>query len=150
MMHRFPTLVAWWQARSVREQWLLGILGGVALAALLLVAVVKPLQAMRGEALADLRTWQSLATRLRAAGAVGAGRPMRSGDTATILSAAATAQGLAPRIAADGTATIADAPYDAMLRWIADVEATSPLRLDTLAITPAAPGRVAATIRFRR
>jgi general secretion pathway protein M len=151
MMSRFPTLVLWWQARSVREQWLLGILGGVALVALLLVAVVKPLQAARGAALADIRTYQSLATRLRANADAGtAARPMRTGDTAAILSAAAAAQGLAPQIAADGTATLADAPYDATLRWISDVEATSALRLDTLALTPATPGRIAARARFRR
>ena len=144
----------WWAARSRREQILLGVLGAVALLAALLLLVVKPLQAARGEALADIRTYQTLAGRLRAAGPPVAGRPaLRTGQPSAIVAATAAEAGLLPAAttpAGSGvTVTLADAPYDAVLRWVAATEATSALRLRTLSIDPGrGPGLVMVRAEF--
>ena len=145
---------AWWLGRSRREQVLLAILGGVAAIALLLVAVVKPLQAARGAALADIRTYQTLAARLRAAGPLAADTPvMRSGTPDAILAATAADAGIGAIVATPAGAgmavTIADAPYEGVLRWIAATEATSTLRLRTLSLRAGrAAGLVAVSAEF--
>jgi general secretion pathway protein M len=151
-------LLSWWRVRSSREQILLGALGGLALLALLLIAVVRPLQAARSAALADIRTYQSLAARLRAAGppSPGAARPpVVAGDPAQVIATTAAAQTLVPReVAAESggfRVTLADAPYDAVLRWLATIEASSPLRVASLSITRGqAPGLVAARVVLSR
>ncbi len=145
-------LSAWWAERSTRERRLLTALAAVAVVALLLIAVVRPLQAARGRALADIRTYQTLAARLRAAGPRGPAVPLRTGDPAAIVASSAAGAGLSPLVAPGpgGTvATLTAAPYDATLRWIADLEATSALRVDDLSVTPAAPGLVDARVVLR-
>lgn len=152
MSARFATVIVWWQGRSQREQVLLAVLGGVALVALLLVGVVKPLQARHGEALADIRTYQALATRLRAAGPrTGPALPQRQGDAMAIIGASAQEFGLVPQGASASGVSFTDAPYAGLLRWVASVEATSSLRVAAISIAPAAtPGRVRAEVSFRR
>jgi len=147
-------LRAWWAARSQRERVLLGVLGGLAVAALLLLAVVRPLQDAKGQALAEIRTYQALTGQLRAVGRQGAGPAPRTGPPAELATRTASEAGLAVASAApDGggvAVTLADAPYDAVLRWVAETEARTPLRLAVIAIQPGrAPGLVAARAVFR-
>ena len=136
----------WWSGRSRREQVLLGVLAAFAILALLLIAVVRPLEAARARATADIRTYDMLAMRLRAAGP-GLGAAARRGPPASIVAASAGAAGVnVQRVEPEGgrvTVVLADAPFDAVLRWIADVEGSSDLRardLDLAAGT--APGLV--------
>lgn len=144
-----PALSLWWAERSFRERRLLIALAVVAAVALLLVAIVRPLQATRGEALADIRTYQTLSARLRA---VPPGMPpvaRRTGDAASIISTSAASFGLSPRVNGS-SATLAAAPYDATLRWIADVEATSAFRVDSLSMTATqTPGVINLRVTFR-
>ncbi len=147
-------LVAFWQARSQREQWLLGIIAGLLLAWLLAVLVVLPLQRARAEALADIRTYESLNARLRTAGPLGgAGQPQASGSPVTILSTTAAPFGVVPVVNADGDGfrvTIGDAPYDAVLRWIAAVEQSSRLRVTMMRLDRRpASGFVSAELKVR-
>lgn len=118
---------SWWGGLSTRERVLLAVLGGVAAIALMLVLVVKPLQAARAQALADIRTYETLSAGLTAAG--GSARPAgpgRSGPVAQILTTTAAGFGLTvqrvepeagrTRVVMDGV------PYDAAMRWLADLE----------------------------
>ncbi|TAK15472.1 MAG: type II secretion system protein M [Rhizorhabdus sp.] len=137
----FPTaeparqkLIAWWQARSRREQWLLGGLGLLLTALALISLVVLPLQRARAEALADIRTYEGLTARLRSAGTIGAqpATVQLAGPPAAILSTSAAPFGIVPVVQGDGAdirVTVGDAPYDALLRWIAAVEQGSRLRV---------------------
>lgn len=123
-----------WSERPPRERLLLTILGIVAMLALLATLVVRPLLAARAEALADIRTYETLNARLRAAGpALAAQKPRRTGDPATIISGSASEYGVAIQGSEpEGDAirvVIAEAPFDAVMRWLAEVEGSSDLRV---------------------
>lgn len=147
-------LIVFWRARTHREQWLLGIVAGLLLAWLLAVTAVLPLQRARAEALADIRTYESLNARLRSAGPLGSGaQPQASGSPVTILSTTAAQFGVVPVVNADGAGfrvTIGDAPYDAVLRWIAAVEQSSRLRVTAMRLDRRpASGFVSAELKVR-
>ena len=134
---------SFWEARSAREQLLLGTLAAIGLVALLLVAVVKPLESSRARAAADIRTYDMLAVRLKAAGPV-TGGAVRRGPPSELVSQAAAAAGLAvQRIEPEGGRTnvvLADAPFDAVVRFVAEIEKTSALRVSEARIERSATG----------
>jgi general secretion pathway protein M len=142
---------AWWSDRSQREQRLLGALAAIGIIALLLVAVVKPLEAARARATADIRTYDMLAMRLRAAGP-GLGAAARRGPPATVVAASAGATGVnVQRVEPEGgrlTVVLADAPFDAVLRFVADLERTSALRVAEARIEQSNNGPGLVTARF--
>lgn len=137
----FPTfeptrqkLIGAWQARSRREQWLLGGLAAILALWVLATMVILPIQRARAQALSDIRTFESINGRLRGAGPLGQSpaQPQANGSPAEILSISAARFGVVPVVNSDGggfRVTVADAPYEAVLRWIADVEQTSRLRV---------------------
>lgn len=159
---QLPTLDAgltrggqWWQARSLRERRLLAILSAVLGTLLFVYGVVKPIQGARATALADIRTYETLNARIRAAGTLTTARPQRrTGTPAEIAMQSAGSFGVALTAApADGgvRASIADAGYDSVVHWLADVTTTSDLRVRRLTIQKlAAPGRVSATVELAR
>ncbi|WP_404711569.1 type II secretion system protein GspM [Sphingomonas sp. MMS24-J13] len=132
-----------WQARSSREQILLAVLALLALAALLLVAVVRPLETARARAAADIRTYDMLAMRLRAAGP-GLAADMHRGPPAQIVSQTAAASGLTvQRVEPENgklRVVFADAPFEAVLRWVSEIERTSALRIGEAQIERSAQG----------
>ena len=157
----FPTFqpawaktVAWWQARGSREQWLLGILAGLLALWLLAVTVILPIQRARASALADIRTYETLTARLHSAGTIGATpQTQASGPPNMILSNTASQFGIVPVINNDVSGLrvmVADAPYDAVMRWIAAVEQSSSIRVTKmrLARRPAS-GFVSAELMVR-
>lgn len=141
-------LSAWWDGLSPRERVLVGTLGALLAVAVLVYGVVKPLQAARADALADIRTYETLNARLRAAGPnLKAAAPQRTGPPAELVSQAATAHGFqvqatAAPAGAGVAVTAAGVPYDAALAWVADVERSSTLRPSRVVLTRAAAGRV--------
>jgi general secretion pathway protein M len=138
----------WWQARAPREQVLLAVLGAVALVAALLVLVVKPLQAARAQALTDIRTYEALSAGLATVGpGVQPAAPTRSGPPAQILTTTAAGFGLTvQRVEPEGDRTrlvMDGVPYDAVMRWLADLETGGGLRLTEVRLDRgAAPGQV--------
>ncbi len=120
----------WWDERSAREQVALGALAAVALVALLLVLVIRPLESARAKAAADIRSFQMIDMRLRQGGVATA---TRSGPPAQQISQSAAAAGVqVQRIEPQGARTnvvLADAPFDAVLRFVADLEKNSALRI---------------------
>ena len=145
----------WWAGLSPRERWLVGVLGTIVAALILVFGIVKPLQAARAEALADIRTYETLTARVRAAGVLtpqGARPQMREGAPADAAQAAARDAGITVVVTPGGaglSAQIAEAPYEAVVGWIADVERTTPLRTRRAELRKGgAPGRVSATVAF--
>ena len=142
----------WWVALSRREQWLVGILGGLLVLAVLVYGVVKPLQAARARALADIRTYETLNARLRAAGTLGPRVPQRTGPAISVVQQSAAGFGLTPQLeqTANGArAVLTDAPYDAVMNWMADVARSSAVAATRVEIVRAgAAGRVNATVEF--
>lgn len=143
----------WWSGLSTRERGMLGVLA-VLLAGLVMVyGVIKPLQSARAEALSDIRTYETLTARIRAAGTLGApAAPRRQGPPAQVASDSATSFGLVvqPEAIPGGVrATIADGTYDSLMAWLADLSATSDLRVRRLSIQrlPTA-GRISASVEF--
>lgn len=159
---RSPTLDAWgaragqwWAGLSTRERWMVGTLAGIVVVLALVFLVVKPLQAARAEALADIRTYETLTARVRAAGVLapsGAKPQVREGAPADAAQGAAADAGITATITPGGAglaAQVAEAPYEAVVGWIADVERTTPLRTRRVELRKgAAAGRVSASVEF--
>ncbi len=150
----FVRLADWWRGLTRREQWLVGILGVLLALAILIFGVVKPLQASRAQSLADIRTYDVLMTRIRAAGSLGAPAvPQRPGPAVSIVTQSAAQFNVtvqAEAVPGGARATVADASYDAVVNWLADVARTSALVATRIEIRrTATPGRVAVTAEFQ-
>jgi len=144
----------WWNGLSPRERVLVGTLGVLLAIAVVVYGVVKPLQAIRADALADIRTYETLNARIRAAGTLGqAGPPPRTGPAPAIVTASASSVGLT--VTTEATpggvrASATDAGYDAVLAWLADLARTSGLSVTRVDLQRgSAPGRVNAVVEFR-
>ena len=143
----------WWSGLSRRERVLVSVLGGLLAFAVLVYGVVKPLQAARADSLADIRTYETLSARIRAAGTLTAARPARrQGAPAQIVSSSATSFGLtaAPEVIPGGVrVVIADASYDTLVAWLADLAGSSDLRVKRLSMQRRpTTGRVSASVDF--
>ena len=122
----------WWDERSLREQILLGVLAALAMLALLLVGVIRPLEAARARAAADIRTYEMLDLRLRAAGPRLGSSQVRGAPTEIIAQSAGVAGLTIQQIAPENGRTrvvFADASFEAVLRWVAALEQSSRLRV---------------------
>jgi len=145
----------WWTGLTPRERVLVGTLGVLLTLAILVYGIVRPLQASRADSMASIRTYETLLARVGAAPALGAtaGPPPRTGSPADILTQSAATLGIQAAIEATPTgvrATVADAPYDAVVNWMADVARTSALSATRVDIRRGTgPGRVSAQIEYR-
>ena len=144
---------AWWSALSARERVLVTIAGALLTLLVLVFGVVKPLQAARAQALADIRTNETLTARIRAAGTLSTSpAPRRQGAPQEVAVSSAQSFGLTvtPEAVAGGVrVTVADTTYDSLMAWLADLSATSDLRVRRLDIQRRpSPGRVSATVDF--
>lgn len=124
----------WWTERSLREQILLGVLSAVGIVALLLVAVIAPLRSQREAALANIRNASLLEARLRTGGPdLARGSKVRRGTSSAIITDSISAAQLTiQRIEPEGGNTrivLGDAGFDKVVQWVADIEATSRLRV---------------------
>jgi general secretion pathway protein M len=144
----------WWNTLTQRERVLVGTLGVLLALFILVYGIVKPLQAARAAALADIRTYETLSARIRAAPALGpSGPPPRTGAADVIVTSSASSSGVAAQvqpIPGGARATVATASYDAVLGWLADLARTSTLSVTRVDLRPTGtPGQVSATIEFR-
>jgi len=157
---QLPTLNAglsrigsWWQARSPRERTMLAGLGVLLAAVVLVYGVVKPIQGARAAARADIRTYETLTARIRAAGSLSAVKPQRrTGAPEAIATQSASAFGFAlttAPIPGGVRVSVADASYDSLVRWLADVTTTSDLRVQRVTLQRlGVPGHVSATVEL--
>ncbi len=161
-IERSPTIDAavmrlqlWWSGLSPRERVLVGTLGAILAALILVFGIVKPLQGARADAIADIRSHETLAARVRAAGtlvAPGTQPKLSDGPPIEAAQTAATAVGLTVTLTPGGagaTGQVAEASYEAVVGWIAAVERTTVLRARRVEMTKgSAPGRVSASVEF--
>jgi general secretion pathway protein M len=161
-IERSPTIDAavlrfqlWWGGLSPRERVLVGTLGAIVGALILVFGIVQPLQSARADAIADIRSHETLAARVRAAGtlvAPGTQPQLRTGSPIEAAQAAAGEAGLNVTLAPGGagaTGQVAEASYEAVVGWIAAVERTTVLRARRVEMTKGgAPGRVSASVEF--
>lgn len=157
---QLPTLDAglsraanWWQARSPRERTMLAAVAALLGLVVLIYGVVKPIQGARASALADIRTYETLNARIRAAGTLSAVKPQRrTGAPEVIATQSAGAFGVAlttAPIAGGVRASVVDASYDSLVHWLADVTTTSDLRIRSVTLQRlGAPGHVSATVEL--
>jgi general secretion pathway protein M len=143
----------WWSGRTRNERVLLSILGVLLGAIILVYGVILPLQNARAKAFADIRTYETLNARIRAAGSLGPQIAQRTGPPLQVVQSSASGFGITPQAEAlpDGSvrATIADASYDSIVSWIADLGASSQLKVRRVTLTRGgAPGRVSAVVEF--
>jgi general secretion pathway protein M len=145
-------IVAFWSERSPRERVLIGVAAALALLVATMTLIVRPLQSARAQALADIRTYETLNARIRAAGPGLTGARRREGPPQAVLAASAAEFGLAVRPGAGAgivRVVLPDAPFDSLVRWIAEVERSSDLRVRRISIEQnGAPGRVIAAMSF--
>lgn len=161
-IERSPTIDAallrfqlWWSGLSPRERVMVGTLGAILAALILVFGIVKPLQGARADAIADIRSHETLAARVRAAGtlvAPGTQPRLSDGPPVEAAQAAASAAGLDVALTPGGAGAsgqIAEARYEAVVGWIAVVERTTVLRARRVEMTKGrAPGRVSASVEF--
>lgn len=149
----------WWNDRSPRERVMLGVMTALIAILILVFGVIGPLQNARARALADIRTYETINARLRAAGPIGPRTgPARTGPPAQVLSVSAATFGLNPRVEeAPGSpgapggvrAVLTDVPYDSLISWLGDLGATAKLRVRRVSLQRgSSPGHVNATIGF--
>ncbi|PZO74512.1 MAG: type II secretion system protein M [Sphingomonas hengshuiensis] len=145
---------AWWQGLSTRERVLVGTLAALLAGVVLVYGVVKPVQAARAQARADIRQAETLLARVRAAGRLeSAPRTLAAGPPQAIVTSTAATAGLQPTVAeANGaiTATLTDAPYPAVVTWLGSVASTSTIGVRRVTMQRgSASGRVNATVEFQ-
>ena len=145
----------WWDGLSPRERVLVGTLGALLAIAILVFGVVKPLQAARAAALADIRTYETLNARIRAAGTLGPSTlpAQRTGAPEDILNQSAAAFGLVIQVEAvpgGVRATVPEGNYEAVVNWMADIARTSSLTATRVDLQRRdVPGRVFASVEYR-
>jgi general secretion pathway protein M len=149
----------WWRDRSAREQWLLAIAGGLVLAMLAWLVVLRPLAAAgaaagarRAAAIAALGDVRAMAGAVRAAEA--RGRASTAVPLAELVGRRAAEAGVTPeRIEASGdgrvTMRIAAIKPAPLLRWIADLEGRDGVVIDQLGIVRNPDATVAAELALR-
>ncbi|HVJ02117.1 MAG TPA: type II secretion system protein GspM, partial [Sphingomonas sp.] len=113
--------------------------------------VIKPLQAARAQAIADIRTYETLTARIRAAGTLSATPARhRQGPPQQVATSSAQGFGLTatPEAIPGGVrVTVVDASYDSLMAWLADLSATSDLRVRRLSVQRRpTPGHVSASV----
>ncbi|KQM27790.1 MULTISPECIES: type II secretion system protein GspM [unclassified Sphingomonas] len=144
----------WWQGLTTRERVLVGTLAALLAGVVLVYGVVKPVQAARAQARADIRQAETLMARVRAAGRLEAApQTVAAGPPQSVIGSTAATAGLQPTIAeANGgiTATLTDAPYPAVVTWLSSVASTSTIGVRRVTMQRGATsGRVNATVEFQ-
>lgn len=144
---------AWWDARAPRERVMLSVLGVLIGGVVLVYGVIFPLQNARAKAFADIRTYETLNARLRAAGTLTPQKAApRAGPPAEVINSSATGFGIAPQVTTipgGVRAIIADASYDGLVGWLADLGASTKLTVRRVTLTRRpVPGRVSAVVDF--
>ena len=145
-------LDGWWSALSRRERVLVGTLGAIIAALFVAFVVIKPIQGARAEAKSEIRTYETLLARMRAAGTLSVRPPSApTGTPAQIIASAATQSGIAVTVA-DGsgpiTASANDVAYDGVVNWLSAATSGGLSVTNARIVKANDPGRVNVTVEF--
>lgn len=128
---RSPALdsaAAWMASRSRREQVMIAVLGGVLVIAIVWLAVLRPLLDARATAIGRITAYEQVMVDVRAAGsAVSTSTAALSGPLQEAIPVQAATFGIVPTVTgADGSAevNVTGARYDAVVPWLAALEAS--------------------------
>lgn len=142
----------WWGRLSIRERRMVAGLALILTLVALVFLVVRPLQAARAEALADIRLHETLNARILAAGRLDAAQAAPAGSPDQLVQQAAGQMGAAFTVQGDGyVLTLTNADYALLIGQLGQVT-----RGGGLAVTRAdlvrgnAPGRVSGTVELAR
>ena len=117
----------WMASRSRREQALIAFLGGVLVIALLWLAILRPLFDARATAIGRIAAYEQVIVDVRTAGAVSAPTAALSGPLPTAIPLQAATFGIVPTVTGgDSSAevSVTGARYDAVIPWLAALEAS--------------------------
>ena len=150
-------MMAFWSARTGREQVLLGLLAFVLASYALFAAVWQPLQAERSTLMRDIARYTNAAVTLDAVANAGLGPAPVTSDMplpTLITTSAETYQLPISRLLPTADAveiTLENAPFESVIAWILALEQDHGLRIITLTITRRPePGLVATTLSVGR
>lgn len=157
ILSRMPVLDAalirfdsWWSGLAKRERVLVASLASLLTALVLIFGIIKPIQSARAQAIADIRTYETLNARILAAGTLAPAAPRRAGPALTVAGTSAASFGLqvTPEAIPGGVrVTIANGSYDSLMAWLADLSVSSDLRVRRVSIQRRPePGRVSARV----
>ena len=119
---------AWMASRSRREQALIAFLGGVLIIAVVWLALLRPLLDARATAIGRIAAYEQVMVDVRAAGgAVAAPAAGLSGPLPTAIPTQAATFGIVPTVSGDDASaevSVTGARYDAVIPWLAALEAS--------------------------
>ena len=142
---------AWMASRSRREQALIAFLGGVLVIAVVWLALLRPLRDARATAVGRIAAYEQVMVDVRAAGgAVAAPSAALSGPLQTAIPTQAATFGIVPTVTGDDVSaevSVTGARYDAVIPWLAGLEASGATLSSVNIRRGAAEGVVDVTLR---
>jgi len=118
---------AWMASRSRREQAMIAFLGGLIVIAVVWLAILRPLLDARATAIGRIAAYEQVMVDVRTAGGVVAPTATLSGPLQTAISVQAATFGIVPTITGDDASaevSVTGARYDAVIPWLAALEAS--------------------------
>lgn len=127
---RSPALdnaAAWMASRSRREQAMIAFLGGLIVIAVVWLALLRPLLGARATAIGRIAAYEQVMVDVRTAGGVVGPTASLSGPLQESIPVQAATFGIVPTITGDDSSadvSVTGARYDAVIPWLAALEAS--------------------------
>ncbi|WP_448657679.1 type II secretion system protein GspM [Sphingomonas sp. CJ99] len=142
----------WWAGRSTRERQAVSVLAVILAVAVLIFLIIKPLQAARADALADIRLYETLNARMLAAGRLDPTQAQPTLPPDQLLQQAAGQIGASVAPSGDQfVLTMTDADYGQLIAQLSTVTGQAGLsvvRADL--VRTSSPGRVSGTVELAK
>lgn len=143
---------AWMAARSRREQVMIAFLGGLIVIAVVWLAILRPLLDARATAIGRIAAYEQVMVDVRTAGgAVATSTAALSGPLPEAIPVQAATFGIVPIVTGDaGSAevSVTGARYDAVIPWLAALEASGATLSSVTIRRGASEGVVDVTLRI--
>lgn len=123
----FDSAAVWMAARSRREQVMIAFLGGLIVVAVLWLLILRPLLDARATAIGRIAAYEQVMVDVRASGGVVSASGGLSGPLTEAIPTQAATFGVVPTVTGDDTTaevSVAAARYDAVIPWLAALEAS--------------------------
>ena len=117
----------WMASRSRREQAMIAFLGGLIVIAIVWLAILRPLLDARATAIGRISAYEQVMVDVRASGGVVAPTAVLSGPLQQAIPVQAATFGIVPTITGDDSSaevSVTGARYDAVIPWLAALEAS--------------------------
>jgi general secretion pathway protein M len=141
---------AWMASRSRREQAMIAFLGGLIVIAVVWLAILRPLLDARATAVGRIAAYEQVMVDVRSSGGVVAPTVSLSGPLQTAIPTHAATFGIVPTVTGDdGSAEVSltGARYDAVIPWLAALEASGATLSSVTIRRGASEGLVDVTLR---